>query len=308
MRGTPWQAKGLSVGRVALSRSCAGLWRAGSRGFRVAAKDLRMPGPVLSLRSCLVFIPGIFATPAKRGVTAFHFSCSGPLCFLATRDGNRAMEMVERLRFTEFSLLYCYPGSVFVLVVLNLTTLGLLVAGPSARSRVRASRPLVLRERPCSDPDASADAPAVPTGKLYFEFVSSQGFVAGWQWVRNTVASWSEERPGRRAVNRGPAIRSGLRVMSRIQLFCDLGIVRDRARGPGRVPSASAKLGLGNVRDRHGDLSSDHFYLRVLQEIPALRELCYLFAARRGVCAAAGMTSLHLGWRSFPASGGLGWR
>ena len=29
--------------------------------------------------------------------------------------------------------------------------------------------------------------PLYPQGKLYFDFVASQGFVSGWQWVRNTV-------------------------------------------------------------------------------------------------------------------------
>ena len=72
---------------------------------------------------------------------------------------------------TEFSLIYCYPGAVFVLVVLNLITLALIATGRDcAEPRLHASRAVVLRERPCSDPDPSVDATVISAGKAVFRF------------------------------------------------------------------------------------------------------------------------------------------
>ena len=89
---------------------------------------------------------------------------------------------------TEFSLIYCYPGAVFILLLLNVITLGLIAMG-----------------RDCAEPRATQAGrwfcvnvlaaiftlqlmlPLYPQAKQYFDFVSSQGFVSGWSWVRNTV-------------------------------------------------------------------------------------------------------------------------
>ncbi len=89
----------------------------------------------------------------------------------------------------EFSLFYCYPGSAFILIVLNLLTLGLLAAAPECAEPRFAQAGRWF----CVNVLAGILAlqfmlPLYPQAKLYFDFVSSQGFVSGWQWARNTVA------------------------------------------------------------------------------------------------------------------------
>ena len=90
----------------------------------------------------------------------------------------------------EFSLFYCYPGSAFILIVLNLADVG------ASRQRRPDARSRGLRKPVAGFASMSLAAmlalqlmlPLYPQAKLYFDFVSSQGFVSGWQWVRNTVA------------------------------------------------------------------------------------------------------------------------
>ena len=89
---------------------------------------------------------------------------------------------------TEFSLIYCYPGALFVLVALNLITLGIIAAGRDcAKPRMtQAGRWF------CVNVFAAILAfqfmlPLYPQARQYFDFVSSQGFVSGWSWARNTV-------------------------------------------------------------------------------------------------------------------------
>jgi hypothetical protein len=89
----------------------------------------------------------------------------------------------------EFSLFYCYPGSAFILITLNLLTLGLLAAGPGCAE----PRSAQIGRWFCVNALAAMLTlqlmlPLYPQARLYFDFVSSQGFVSGWQWVRNTAA------------------------------------------------------------------------------------------------------------------------
>ena len=89
---------------------------------------------------------------------------------------------------TEFSLIYCYPGALFVLVVLNLITLGIMATGRDcAKPRMTQAGKWF-----CVNVFAAILAfqfmlPLYPQAKQYFDFVSSQGFVSGWSWARNTV-------------------------------------------------------------------------------------------------------------------------
>jgi hypothetical protein len=89
---------------------------------------------------------------------------------------------------TEFSLIYCYPGAVFVLIVLNLITLALIVAGRDCAepSTTQAGRWFCVNVL-AAILTLQLMLPLYPQAKQYFDFVSSQGFVSGWPWVRNTV-------------------------------------------------------------------------------------------------------------------------
>jgi hypothetical protein len=89
---------------------------------------------------------------------------------------------------TKFSLIYCYPGAVFVLVVLNLITFALIVAGRDCAE----PRNTQVGRWFCVNVLAAILTlqlmlPLYPQAKQYFDFVSSQGFISGWSWVRNTV-------------------------------------------------------------------------------------------------------------------------
>jgi hypothetical protein len=89
----------------------------------------------------------------------------------------------------EFALFYCYPGSAFILIVLNLLTLGLLAAAPGcAEPRFTQAGRWFCVNALAAMLTLQFTLPLYPQAKLYFDFVSSQGFVSGWQWVRNTVA------------------------------------------------------------------------------------------------------------------------
>jgi hypothetical protein len=89
----------------------------------------------------------------------------------------------------EFLLFYCYPGSAFILIVLNLLTLGLLAAAPGcAEPRLAQTGRWFCANALAAMLTLQFMLPLYPQAKLYFDFVSSQGFVSGWQWVRNTGA------------------------------------------------------------------------------------------------------------------------
>ena len=89
----------------------------------------------------------------------------------------------------EFLLFYCYPGSAFILIVLNLLTLGLLAAAPGcAEPRFAQAGRWFCVNALAAMLTLQFMLPLYPQAKLYFDFVSSQGFVSGGQWVRNTVA------------------------------------------------------------------------------------------------------------------------
>jgi hypothetical protein len=89
----------------------------------------------------------------------------------------------------EFSLFYCYPGSAFILIVLNVLTLGLLAAAPGcAEPRFAQAGRWFCVNALAAMLTLQFTLPLYPQAKLYFDFVSSQGFVSGWHWVGNTVA------------------------------------------------------------------------------------------------------------------------
>jgi hypothetical protein len=73
--------------------------------------------------------------------------------------------------------------------VLNLLTLGLLAAAPGcAEPRFTQAGRWFCVNALAAMLTLQLMLPLYPQAKLYFDFVSSQGFVSGWQWVRNTVA------------------------------------------------------------------------------------------------------------------------
>jgi hypothetical protein len=89
----------------------------------------------------------------------------------------------------EFALIYCYPGAVFILALLNLITLALFGARRlhGGLGSTQAGRWF------CVTMLAAILAiqlmlPLYPQAKQYFDFVSSQGFVSGWPWARNTLS------------------------------------------------------------------------------------------------------------------------
>jgi hypothetical protein len=89
---------------------------------------------------------------------------------------------------TEFSLIYCYPGAMFVLVVLNLITLALFATGRDcAEPRITQAGRWFCVNVLAAILAFQLMLPLYPQAKQYFDFVSSQGFVSGWSWVRNTI-------------------------------------------------------------------------------------------------------------------------
>ena len=99
----------------------------------------------------------------------------------------------------EFALLYSYPGTLVILVILNLAAIGF-IAFAKAAPRPRAAH---AGRWFCANSLSAALTlqlmlPLYPQAKAYFDFVSSQGFTAGLGWARNTVcfmiagAPWSK--------------------------------------------------------------------------------------------------------------------
>jgi hypothetical protein len=89
---------------------------------------------------------------------------------------------------TEFALIYSYPGALFVLVTLNLATLGLMATGRGCSKSCATQAGKWF----CVNVFAAILAfqlmlPLFPQAKQYFDFVSSQGFFSGWSWARNTI-------------------------------------------------------------------------------------------------------------------------
>ena len=88
----------------------------------------------------------------------------------------------------EFSLIYCYPGAIFVLVVLNLITLALIATGRDcAEPRTTQAGRWFCVNVLAAILALQLMLPLYPQAKQYFDFVSSQGFISGWSWVRNTI-------------------------------------------------------------------------------------------------------------------------
>ncbi len=157
--------------------------------FAWLPKDLRMPGTGVVAAWLLALHPwNIRYASEARGYSFIIFIV--PVLFVFWR---RAMvtgywRWWSAYALAEFSLLYCYPGSVFILVVLNLATLGLLAAAPGcAEPRFAQAGRWFCVNALAAIVTLQLMLPLYPQGKLYFEFVSSQGFVSGWQWVRNTA-------------------------------------------------------------------------------------------------------------------------
>ncbi len=89
---------------------------------------------------------------------------------------------------TEFSLIYCYPGAIFVLVVLNIITLVLIATGRDcAKPRITQAGRWFCVNVLAAILTFQLMLPLYPQAKKYFDFVSSQGFISGWSWVRNTI-------------------------------------------------------------------------------------------------------------------------
>ncbi len=196
-----------------LSRACEEAWNAVARPtgfplvewpFRVPAlifgvlavaavawllKDFGMPGAGVVAAFLLGIHPwNIRYASEARGYSLLIFLV--PMLFVFWR---RAMVSAEwrywaAFAFVEFALLYCYPGSAFILVVLNLITVGLFVAGSEcAEPRFAQAGRWFCVSVLAAILTLQLMLPLVPQGKLYFDFVASQGFVAGWQWFRNTA-------------------------------------------------------------------------------------------------------------------------
>ena len=201
--------------------------------------------------------------PAKRADTALSsllFRC----CLLAKSDGHRVLALVERLCSRCVFAFLLLSGFRIHLDRAQPADLGLSRAAPGcAEPRFAQAGRWFCVNTLAAMLALQFMLPLYPQAKLYFDFVSSQGFVSGWQWVRNTVAYMIGGAPGRKAVSHGPATRNGLRATSKIQFF-SWGSVGHHTRRVGCVSPALAKLALGDVRLCHGDLPADHLYGRVL--------------------------------------------
>lgn len=157
--------------------------------FAWLLKDLGMPGTGLAAAFLLGIHPwNIRYASEARGYSLLIFLV--PILFVFWR---RAMvtgkwRWWSAFALAEFSLVYCYPGSAFLLIVLNVIMVGLFVAGPEcAEPRFAQAGRWFCVNVLAAMLALQLMLPLVPQGKLYFDVVSSQGFVAGWQWVRNTA-------------------------------------------------------------------------------------------------------------------------
>ena len=206
------------------SRACEEAWNsvAKPRGFPVVEWPFRVPALVFGVLAVAAMawllkefgLPGAGITVAfLLGIHPWHIRYASeargysllvflvPVLFVFWR---RAM-ITGRWKWwgafavTEFSLIYCYPGVIFVLAVLNLTTLALVAIGRDcAEPRIRQGGRWFCVNVLAAILTLQLMLPLYPQAKQYFAFVSSQGFVSGWPWVRNTVcfmiggAPWSK--------------------------------------------------------------------------------------------------------------------
>ena len=87
-----------------------------------------------------------------------------------------------------FAFSICYFGAIFVLIVLNLIIPVLFAIGPDcAEPRVTRAGIWFCVNLLAAILTLQLMLPLYAQAKLYFDFVSSQGSVSGWSWVRNTV-------------------------------------------------------------------------------------------------------------------------
>jgi len=196
-----------------LSRACEDAWNAvvTPKGFPVVEWPLRVPALVFGALAvaamawllkelglpgagvAAAFLLGIHPWNIRYASEARGYSLLVFLVPLLFVFWQRAMTTGKwkwwgAFALTEFSLLYCYPGSVFILVVLNLITLALFAAGRDcAEPRITQAGRWFCVNVLAAMLTLQLMLPLYPQGKLYFDFVSSQGFVSGWSWVRNTV-------------------------------------------------------------------------------------------------------------------------
>jgi hypothetical protein len=196
-----------------LSRGCEDAWNAvvTPKGFPLIEWPFRVPALAFGVLAVAAFacllkdfgLPGAGVTAAfllgihpwniryaseARGYSLLIFLV--PVLFVFWR---RAMVAGQwkwwgGFALTQFSLVYCYPGSLFILVVLNVATLILFWIGREcAEPRVAQAGRWFCVNVLAAILTLQLMLPLYPQGKLYFDFVSSQGFVSGWSWVRNTV-------------------------------------------------------------------------------------------------------------------------
>ena len=291
-----------------LSRACEETWNliAKPKGFPVVEWPFRVPALVFGISAIAAFawLLRDFGMPSTGVVAAWLLAVHPwsiryaseargysfvilivPVLFVFWRRAmmTGAWRWWSAYALAEFLLFYCYPGSAFILIVLNLLTLGLIAAAPGcAEPRFAQAGRWFCVNALAAMLTLQFMLPLYPQAKLYFDFVSSQGFVSGGEWVRNTVAYM---------VGGGPWTKSGepwagypewlaryvenpVIFVAAASLALTLVVVRC-------FSAALAKLALGNVRLCHGDLPADYFYGRVLQEIPALRKLRHLLTAGR---------------------------
>ena len=195
------------------SRLCEDAWNSlvSPRGFPLVEWPFRVPAMVFGVLAvaAMAWLLKEFGLPGAGVVAAFLLSIHPwniryaseargyslviflvPVLFVFWR---RAMMTGQwkwwgALAATEFSLVYCNPGAMFVLVVLNLTTLALIATGRGgAQPRITQAGRWFCVNVLAAILAFQLMLPLYPQAKQYFDFVSSQGFVSGWSWVRNTI-------------------------------------------------------------------------------------------------------------------------
>ncbi len=195
------------------SRACEDAWNSivRPRGFPVVEWPFRVPALVLGVLAVasVAWLLKEFGLPGA-GVTAAFLLAIHPwhIRYASEARGYSLLVFLVPVLFvfwrramitgrwkwwgafaaTEFSLIYCYPGAVFVLVVLNLITLALIATGRDcAKPRTTQAGRWFCVNVLAAILTLQLMLPLYPQAKQYFDFVSSQGFISGWSWVRNTI-------------------------------------------------------------------------------------------------------------------------
>ena len=183
----------------------------------------------------------------------------------------------------EFSLIYCYPGAIFVLVVLNLITLALIATGRDcAEPRTTQAGRWFCVNVLAAILALQLMLPLYPQAKQYFDFVSSQGFISGWSWVRNTICFMIGGAPWTKSDEPWAGYPEWLaRYIENPILFVVAASVGDRIDPSRGGTSPPTRVGIRHICIGNVCLSADHLRARIFQEVSALRELRDLFAARR---------------------------